>query len=68
MSNRANTDLARLAEGHSSTHAEGVSTRRAGPMGGARDARLPMPSSSLLSPAARGQPFPRSGAGPYGLC
>ena len=39
MSNRAKTDLARLAEWDSSTPAEGVSTRRAARMGGARDAR-----------------------------
>ena len=37
MSNRANSDLARLAEWDSSTHVEGVSTRRAARMGGAHD-------------------------------
>jgi len=37
MSNRANSDLARLAEWDSSTLAEGVSTRCAARMGCARD-------------------------------
>ena len=41
MSNRAKTDLARLAEWDSSMLAEGVSTRWTAGMGGTRDAPDP---------------------------